>query len=271
MYTNRKSVGFTIVELLIVVVVIAILAAITIIAYNGIQQRATNSAMQSSLSSFGKKIEQSKISGGTSSYPASLADAGVTTDPGTTYSYYFNNDGANTNFCLVARKGTQKYSVQSTNLSPQEGECKGYNYALNGSAESDTTRWSANAGAALQQSSVRASEGSRSILITDLGTFGDSYVAYTLPNTPVGDWTFTADVYLTSAGSTDYSRGVWLNGAPSFTTYWSTAYNQTTMLNTWQSFSRNVTITAEADNFIARFYVMTGYDIYVDNVRLTRQ
>lgn len=40
----RKTYGFTIVELLIVIVIIAILAAVTIVAYNGINQRARNSS-----------------------------------------------------------------------------------------------------------------------------------------------------------------------------------------------------------------------------------
>lgn len=54
---NRKASGFTIVELLIVIVVIAILAAITIVAYNGIQNRAKASSGQSAANALAKKVE----------------------------------------------------------------------------------------------------------------------------------------------------------------------------------------------------------------------
>lgn len=49
--------GFTIVELLIVVVIIAILAAITIVAYNGIQARANNSAAAATANTLGKRMQ----------------------------------------------------------------------------------------------------------------------------------------------------------------------------------------------------------------------
>lgn len=47
---KQKQNGFTIVELLIVIVVIGILAAITIVAFNGVQRRAHNTAVQADLS-----------------------------------------------------------------------------------------------------------------------------------------------------------------------------------------------------------------------------
>ena len=68
---QTKSRGFTIVELLIVIVVIAILAAITIVAYNGIQNRAKQSAAQSLANSVVKKTEAYNTI--QSSYPANKA------------------------------------------------------------------------------------------------------------------------------------------------------------------------------------------------------
>ena len=49
--------GFTIVELLIVIVVIAVLAAISIVAFTGIQNRAYDSAVKNDLSNFAKKVQ----------------------------------------------------------------------------------------------------------------------------------------------------------------------------------------------------------------------
>lgn len=57
MELNNRQKGFTIVELLIVIVVIAILAAISIVAYTGIQSRARTSAGQQLASQVAKKME----------------------------------------------------------------------------------------------------------------------------------------------------------------------------------------------------------------------
>ncbi len=56
MTSGQTKRGFTIVELLIVIVVIAILAAITIVAYNGIQNRAKNTQVVSAVNSYVKSI-----------------------------------------------------------------------------------------------------------------------------------------------------------------------------------------------------------------------
>lgn len=57
--------GFTIVELLIVIVVIGILAAITIVAYNGIQERAKVQKANADLNALVKAIKIARINAGT--------------------------------------------------------------------------------------------------------------------------------------------------------------------------------------------------------------
>ena len=67
---NRyKGSGFTIVELLIVIVVIAILAAITIVAYNGIQDRARTTQTAASIEAYAKGLMQYATDNST--YPVS--------------------------------------------------------------------------------------------------------------------------------------------------------------------------------------------------------
>lgn len=54
---KKPQAGFTIVELLIVIVVIAILATISIVAYNGIQVRARNTARLTAAQNIYKQLE----------------------------------------------------------------------------------------------------------------------------------------------------------------------------------------------------------------------
>lgn len=66
MRAKRRQFGFTIVELLIVIVVIGILAAITIVAYNGIQARATNTKQIAAATAYYTLFQSYKIQNGES-------------------------------------------------------------------------------------------------------------------------------------------------------------------------------------------------------------
>lgn len=68
----KRNSGFTIVELLIVIVVIAILATISIVAYSGIQQRAKTTKAQANASQVQKIAEA--YNADNSKYPSVTAD-----------------------------------------------------------------------------------------------------------------------------------------------------------------------------------------------------
>lgn len=126
---NEKKYGFTIVELLIVVVVIAILASITIVTYNGIQNRAKEVAVKSTLSQAAKQLLNDNTL--TGSFPANTAAAnegkGLTAGEGTAFQY--TTDGAT--FCLSAINGNQLFHVTQAGTI-MSGLCSGHSVSGTG-------------------------------------------------------------------------------------------------------------------------------------------
>jgi prepilin-type N-terminal cleavage/methylation domain-containing protein len=113
--------GFTIVELLVVIVVIGILAAITIVSYNGIQQRANLATLKIDMSSAAKTLELANIGGGT--YPATLTSAALKASPGTTYQYTYTSS-SNT-YCLTGTNNGVAYTASTASPTPSVGVCPG--------------------------------------------------------------------------------------------------------------------------------------------------
>lgn len=124
---QKRQSGFTIVELLIVIVVIGILAAITIVSFNGVQNRANDAAVKSDLANTAKVFrmyaaEHSDL------YPVGTAlanDVSIKVSKNSygngfvsgasTYNFLYcrvNDNGSPTDFALVAasKSGTIFYN-----------------------------------------------------------------------------------------------------------------------------------------------------------------
>ena len=120
---SSRRAGFTIVELLVVIVVIGVLAAIALVSYTGISQKAVASSLQSDLTSASQQLKMFYTDNGT--YPTSMAmvsgsfcptpaDARycLKSSPGNTYSY--SSSSPWTAFTLTATNGSLVYRIADT-------------------------------------------------------------------------------------------------------------------------------------------------------------
>lgn len=179
----RKQTGFTIVELLIVIVVIGILAAITIVAYNGVKDKAVNSQVQSALAQVDQKV-LAYAATHSDQYPDSLTDADVA--PNSTVSYQYTSDNTTTPgvFAITASNGpagTTNYYVTNANSKPTVGIAPGHNLIVWDKTNDSTAPIDISGGAVIDTStyhtatsSVRLNPGASGKSLRDTPIVGDA-------------------------------------------------------------------------------------------------
>lgn len=123
-----KSQGFTIVELIVVIVVLGILTAIVTVSYQGIQRNTREATLQGDLREAAQEIEAYKSKN--SRYPRYLGAInnlqGASPANTTTLGYAFISSSATGAYCLHARSTidtNQVYRIQNGSSTIQTGQC----------------------------------------------------------------------------------------------------------------------------------------------------
>jgi len=248
-WVKQKPSGFTIVELLIVIVVIAILAAITIVAYNGIQNRAKQSSAQSRLAQANKKILAWAVTNN-DDYPGSLSIAGVDNADGA-LEYSFNNTSTPKTYGLTATNGTFSYYVSNTKSTPAAGGYQGHgqggvaaitNLILNPSIETNLNNCSSGAGGGAitaARSTATATSGNAAYRATWTAA-ATGEIAIQCSAVVEGGKTYSArvDARPSWAGAQMRLQFAWTPTA------WSASASTAATQNAWNS--RSMTVTAPA-------------------------
>jgi prepilin-type N-terminal cleavage/methylation domain-containing protein len=279
--THDNRHGFTIVELLIVIVVIGILAAITIVAYNGIQTRARTATITADLVNAAKKMALDNVNNGSYALTAAAVDGGngLPTSSGTTYQYH----STGTTYCVTGTNGNVSYKISDTATTPSAGGCAGdsqggvaaiTNLITNPSFEGGSTGWGTYGSTTnYSVSNTQASNGTSSMLLTEPSDGGYHGYQIGFAASAGNAYTTSAAIYRVSGASNIVMRIEWYTAASAFISY--NQINVTPSNSPIGSWARQaVTATAPATTGKALFVfayqgAVSGESFYGDAIMTT--
>ncbi len=258
--------GFTIVELLIVIVVIAILVAITIVSYAAVTDNAKKQTAKTDAQTMATALNKYKADNG--SFPTDLSQLNSTPKVQSTFQYTYSN--TDDTYCLTASVNGASAFVKSGNSLAQDGGCPGHgvngqsaitNLITNPSIEVNTTGWISGTATSMARSTAEAHSGSASLLYTT--TAANQYGYFTMP----------------SSGGKTYSVSLWAKGTGTLRVYFSRAPSGQSLgagmtqplTSTWQRYTTTATTDAPttAINVIIWQNLAGNNSMYIDDVILT--
>jgi prepilin-type N-terminal cleavage/methylation domain-containing protein len=120
--------GFTLVELIVVISIIAVLTAVGVVSYGGVAKKSRDSRRMADLEKYRVALEMARQAGST--YPVDLSTlvptylpAGIMSDPKAGFSYLYVRGATPYTYSLYA----QMEDPNSANLAPAANNCGGVN------------------------------------------------------------------------------------------------------------------------------------------------
>lgn len=252
--TSAYASGFTIVEVIIVIIVIGILSAITVVSYQAVTRDAKVQGVKNDLQAAAGVLKKYRAESG--AYPAALTDASITFTSGGTFTY--RRDYATGTFCLMGTVNGVTSYIEDDNRDPQDGQCPIVNVATNPSGEVSTSGVSGYNGSPVANPTASGNpSGMRIFQTTTNSSASTQGLIHTVTNRTISGITYRCSMSFKAANGTSAGRTIVMSGRGATTTggYLSESWGaqSLTLTTSWQRISITFTTPASIGTLFIQY------------------